>query len=131
MPDNQSNNDMSIVRCYCSSCDTVTRHLSLFSVKETSDGDEYWWNCTYHIVRCLGCETICFYSKTYEESNIDFDSNGEEIIVPEENTYPFRKGTVHPLDSWYIPNEIGGILGKQSPHSIIIICDWQPQVSAL
>lgn len=109
MTDTLTNNDISIVKCYCSSCDTVTKHQSLFSVKEQSDIDDYWWNCTYHIVKCLGCDKISFYSVTNEESSIGYDDEGNEVIIPEEITYPVQSGRVKALSSWYIPGEIEGI----------------------
>lgn len=83
----------------------------MFSVKETAD-DDYWWNCTYHIVKCMGCDKISFYTITYEESNIGYDENGEEVVIPNEKTYPVQKGLVVPLNSWYIPSEIDGIYNE-------------------
>ena len=109
MVDNTSNKESSMVKCYCSSCDTITNHQSLFSIKEQADNDDYWWNCTYHIVKCLGCDKISFYSVTMEESSIGYDDEGNEVMIPEENTYPVQRGRVNALNSWYIPSEIGGI----------------------
>lgn len=109
MTENTSNKDTTIVKCYCSSCDTITKHQSLFSIKEQSDIDDYWWNCTYHIVKCLGCDKISFYSVTNEESSIGYDDEGNEVIIPEEITYPVQSGRVKALSSWYIPGEIEGI----------------------
>jgi len=80
-------------------------------VKEAA-GDDYWWNCTYHVVKCMGCDKISFYTITYEESNIGYDENGEEVVIPDEKTFPDQKGMAVPLNSWYIPSEIDGIYNE-------------------
>lgn len=97
------------LKCYCSNCGGLTNHESLASFRDKIDTLELYWDCTYHIVRCLGCDEVSFCSVTYDENNIEYDENGVETIPPVIETFPERVGTISPIDSWYIPEEVAGI----------------------
>ena len=64
-------------KCYCPVCGQVTNHAVLFSAKEHSDDDDYWWESTYSVVKCLGCESIQFHKEDIDESNFEYYGDGD------------------------------------------------------
>lgn len=95
------------ITCYCSSCKHDTWHYILKNARTTSEDDNYWWYIDYYIVKCCGCDTICFLTESQEESDIDFDENGNTFFKKTYKTYPFHKHIVERLkDLWFLPSNI-------------------------
>lgn len=96
------------IKCFCSRCQLETNHKVLFSETKTSDEkDYYWWQTTYSIVECLGCESIKFHKEDLDESDCEVAYDGEAEIVPRVTVYPQSKDIVRPLiDTWNFPSMV-------------------------
>lgn len=72
-----------------------------------SDEDCYWWQSTYSIVKCLGCDDILFHKEDLDESDFETNEYGESEVIPRVTTYPGSKPIVEPLyDNWHLPSSI-------------------------
>lgn len=61
------------------------------------DDDEYYWRQTYRMVKCCGCEHVSFDIETFEESNVRYDRDGNEVLYSEHLSYPDQEGDLKPI----------------------------------
>lgn len=94
------------IRCYCRSCKQDTNQDVLFTKKEHSNDDDYWWIQEYMITQCCGCDTISHCDAITEEGNIELDENGNEYIPPVYNVIPDPIQAIEPIKSLELPIEI-------------------------
>lgn len=90
------------VKSYCHNCGHDTHHTILFSEKIVSGDTEYFWQQSYCVVKCCGCEELSFLRITEEEGCMDDDGN----IVLQYETYPYTKDEVEPVEAYYVPCSI-------------------------
>lgn len=97
--------DQQEIKCFCPRCQQNTNHKILFSETETSDeNDCYWWQSTYSVVKCLGCDGLQFHKEDLDEGDYEKSSYGEMEIIPRVTTYPHGKDIVSPLTNvWTFP----------------------------
>lgn len=56
------------VKVYCSTCQLKTNHWIVKSHEEQSEPDEdFQYKCYFHIVQCMGCDTIAFVQQYGDE----------------------------------------------------------------
>lgn len=94
------------IKSYCRVCDRKTNHKVLAQEVELSDDPEFWWRTEYSIVRCCGCNSISFHRETFDESNVDYNEYGEEVLIPMVNVYPDDKLLVKKISVWDLPDEV-------------------------
>lgn len=94
------------IKCYCASCDRETNHTVIHQEKERSNDEDFWWESTYSIVRCDGCDGLQFYKEDIDESDYAYDEYGEINPVPRRYTYPQRAMVVRPISGWGMPASI-------------------------
>ncbi|WP_042346084.1 DUF4145 domain-containing protein [Bacillus massiliigorillae] len=64
---------------YCKKCNGKTNHWIIKTYKETSNPeDEFQWHDTYHIVKCMGCNTIAFVKQYGTEDDWDYISGDRQ-----------------------------------------------------
>lgn len=95
---------------YCHSCKRKTNHSILFSVSEMSPDEDYYWKCDYQVVRCCGCDEISFRTSTMEESEISYDEDGNEVMIPRVCNYPHKEEEISQLNSWNVPADVSAVL---------------------
>ena len=61
------------VRSYCHNCGHETHHSILFCEKIVSDDAEYFWQQSFCVVKCCGCDELSFLRITEEEGCVDDD----------------------------------------------------------
>lgn len=87
-----------IKKCYCSNCNRNTNHETLFSINDNFDEDlGFWYETTYSVIRCLGCDTIQFHKKYIDEDSFVYYGDGEMEECPSITTYPNQKKLVDPI----------------------------------
>ena len=92
------------LKCYCPRCNNNTNHLVLHSEIERSDDEDFWWQSTYSIVKCMGCDGIQFYKEDLDESDFEYYGDGEVEPNARITTFPRQKNKVAPLrNTWEIP----------------------------
>lgn len=94
------------VKAKCKKCRHDTQHDILGS-KELSGSTPHvdWYCIEYQIIRCKGCENICFRESVSHSE--DTDENGQ----------PIESVTIHPnpdereskIDQWELPEKVGGL----------------------
>ena len=90
--------DEEIVKCYCPKCRQHTRHSVMASYVMHSDPDsDVWWREVYRMVKCCGCEHVCFDIESEDESNVDYGPNGEEFTYAIHYSYPEKEGVFTPV----------------------------------
>ena len=98
------------IKCYCPICQQQTNHQILFSITEHSDDDDYWWESTYSVVKCLGCDGIQFHKKDMDESMFEYYGDGEIEPNPTITTYPRQRQRVKPISrTWDIPSIVSSL----------------------
>lgn len=77
-------------KVYCRKCKVHTNHGILEKYKEVSEGRpfDYDWTIDYYIVRCLGCDTIAYATKHWDEMMIAPNSYNEMGFFTEVTVYP-------------------------------------------
>ena len=95
--------EFSKIDCYCSACKHRTHHDVLGEGYNVSPDDDYYYRATYRVVRCCGCDHVSFDFEVEEESNVEYNSEGYEEIVPVHTSYPDKENSIKPLRSWEIP----------------------------
>lgn len=90
------------VRSYCHNCGHDTHHTILFSEKIVSGDTEYFWQQSYCVVKCCGCDELSFLRITEEEGFVDDDGN----VVQQYDTYPYTEGEVQSVEVNYLPYSI-------------------------
>lgn len=99
--------DLNKIMCFCSYCKHDTWHYILKKAQSTSEDDNYWWRIDYYLVKCCGCDTICFLTESQEESDFVYDEEGNMSLETTSKTYPFHQHVVEKLnDLWFIPSNI-------------------------
>jgi hypothetical protein len=78
-----------ILKVLCSTCKNINKHKVAASVEisgseEWGDGEMYYWDGTYQIIECQGCETFSFRSdnSNSEEYFEDGRTISNELIYP-------------------------------------------------
>lgn len=101
------------VKCYCDSCERETNHVIKASEDVTSPDEEYWWHCTYSIVKCCGCGTVSFLTATTEDSDVEYNEHGEVTYPTRYKTYPYHKRFAKFIANlWPIPGNIRKIYNE-------------------
>lgn len=97
--------------CYCSICGHKTHHEIISEAKMQSNRtDDFWWAQYYRVVKCLGCDNVSFNLESMDESSIDYDSEGNEYLVPSFDSFPVPEGRIGMVEfTWHFPSEIYGI----------------------
>ena len=82
--------DKSVGRIYqilCAVCKTTTNHIVIKSVSVdgsapmTNDPDElFQWTDTFQIIKCQGCEDICFRKDHSDSEEYEYDESNEMIF---------------------------------------------------
>ena len=100
-----------IVKCYCPKCRQHTRHSVMASYVMHSEPDsDVWWREVYRMVKCCGCEHVCFDIESEDESNVDYGPNGEEFTYAIHYSYPEKEGVFTPVQfTWNFPTEVYSI----------------------
>lgn len=99
------------VKCWCPRCKCDTNHKILHVEKESDSTDDYWWEEAYAIAQCQGCDDICFYRETVDDSDEVCDDYefGNFHYEPHHYTYPYSQLASEPIDTWQLPGDISGI----------------------
>ena len=95
-----------IINCYCPECKHKTHHKVLGEGFNVSPDEAYYYKATYRVVECCGCDYVSFDMEVAEESNIEYNEQGYEEIVPVHTAYPVKENSIEPLHSWDIPSLI-------------------------
>lgn len=90
------------IRTYCHSCGHDTRHEILFSKEIRADDPEYFWEQSYCVAKCCGCEELSFVRITEEEGVVDDDGN----VIPQYETFPYKIGEADAIEAHYVPYPI-------------------------
>lgn len=92
------------LRCYCDQCNRETNHTVMYSTKQKSDDEDYWWQSTYSIVKCMGCDNIQFHKEDIDEDDVREDINGDLSYFPTISVFPIHQKKVDPIkDTWRLP----------------------------
>jgi hypothetical protein len=76
-------------RVYCQTCKRKTNHGIGYQHEERdSPIDDIRWQEKYYIVKCLGCDTICFVKEYGDETMVEPDEWGEWNHVTHITVYP-------------------------------------------
>ncbi|MBP9993474.1 MAG: DUF4145 domain-containing protein [bacterium] len=94
------------VNCYCPVCKHRTHHEVLGVGNNVSPDEEYFYNETYRVVKCCGCDHVSFDLEVVEEGNVEYDQEGYETLVPVHTSYPVKENSVEPISSWEMPSLI-------------------------
>lgn len=98
------------LRVFCPMCRQTTHHYVLHSVKRVSDeNDVCWWRQTFSIVKCCGCDYIGFHLEEMDESQIEYDEDGNEKLVSFVCLFPHPQNEIKPISTWVIPSEINAV----------------------
>lgn len=103
--------DRSIFRIACSTCNTLTNHKCLTSVKYHWEVDEYEIQGVdrYRTIVCLGCDTISF-RKSSSNSDDFYEEEGNLIYTETEEIYPNRIVGRAPLsEQYYLPEKVRNV----------------------
>ncbi|CAN7168553.1 DUF4145 domain-containing protein [Acidovorax sp. LjRoot118] len=98
----------------CHRCTGQTSHDILCSVKDTEEIDEvgYWSTRQYFIVRCRGCDSICFRLWRSTSEEVDHDTDGKPTYFSSTDVYPprleGRKGIAE-MDLWLLEEKLRAI----------------------
>lgn len=75
-------------KVYCSECKRETNHQIIYTHERSSNPfEDFSWHAEYHIVECLGCETIAFVEQ-YGDEDIWKYIDGKREWVDEFTVYP-------------------------------------------
>lgn len=95
--------------CYCGSCRQDTTHEILFMETRSSD-DDFWWRDDYYVAKCCGCDELTFLLESSSEDNIDYDEDGNEVIMPVYRTFPEKRTLAQGLTNmWNVPHPISRV----------------------
>ena len=81
----------------CSQCKCDTNHIVLKSIEASgsSGGDDpYFWDTSYQIIQCLGCDAVSFCSLSTNSEDMDPTASGDweraefESLIPKPNGGP-------------------------------------------
>lgn len=98
------------IKVYCPICRQTTNHFVLHSVKRYADANEdYWWCQTFSIVKCCGCDYVGFHLKAMDESQIEYDDDGHELLASTIRIFPHSHNEIEPISTWVIPSEINAV----------------------
>ncbi len=76
-------------KVYCRNCKNSTNHEVLNSyIDKSIPDDEFQWLDAYHIVRCLGCDTISFVREYGDEDQWEYNNYGERGWFNTYTVYP-------------------------------------------
>lgn len=77
-------------KVYCQNCNTKTNYKVLQEFKTRSNTyDDFQWYSDFHIIECLGCETIAFLIKYGDEDKWERDEySGERFFYSDYIVYP-------------------------------------------
>lgn len=98
--------DTKIIDCYCPVCKHRTHHQVLGEGSNYSSEEDYYYRETFRVVKCCGCDNVSFDLETEDESNVEYNNEGYEEIVPIHTSYPVKENSIVPLRSWEIPSLI-------------------------
>ena len=98
---------MNKIDCYCPICKHKTHHEILGEGINYSPNDDYYYKETCRVVRCCGCDNVSFNQEILEESNVEYNEDGYEVLVPIYKSYPIKDNYIEPLRTWDIPSLIG------------------------
>lgn len=75
-------------KVYCSHCKTETNHQVIYTHEcRSNPTEDYFWCSKYHIVECLGCETVAFVEQYSDENNWKYIDGGR-VWYDEFKIYP-------------------------------------------
>lgn len=95
--------EISLIDCYCPECKHRTHHQVMGEASNVSPDDDYYYNATYRVVKCCGCDHVSFDLEVVEEGSVEYDQEGYEQLVPIHTAYPIKENSIEPLRSWEIP----------------------------
>lgn len=98
---------MNKIDCYCPVCKQKTHHEILGEGDNYAPNNEYYYKETCRVVKCCGCDHVSFDLEILEESNIEYNDQGYEELIPVHTSYPIKENQIVPLRSWEIPPLIG------------------------
>lgn len=100
--------DEKLIKCYCPRCKQHTNHTILAEHKYSNENeDDYWWVYTYRMVKCCGCEHVSFDIQKDEESNIQYNDFGEQVLYSVHESYPEPEGEHQPINPiWNYPSDV-------------------------
>lgn len=104
--------DSKYIDCYCSVCKHRTHHLVLGKGTNNPPDADYFYQATYRVVQCCGCDNVSFDLEIFDESNVEYDQFGNEEIVSTHISYPIKENSIEPLHSWEIPSLIAKAYGE-------------------
>jgi hypothetical protein len=92
------------IEARCKKCKRDTQHEVLRSeVENGSTPHVDWYNIEYQVVRCKGCENVCFRESIWNSENTDKDGQPEEQVT----IYPNPSDREPQLDRWELPDTVG------------------------
>ena len=94
-----------VIRIICAECKNTTNHKVLASVTRSAtmptnvEDYDFWWEISYQIVQCQGCDTASFRSESSNSEDFDEDGAAYTVLL-----YPKRTKDTHaPQDFFNIP----------------------------
>lgn len=76
------------VKVYCRKCKNKTNHEIVREIKTESDSEDFYWEDTYYIVQCRGCDTLGFVRKYTDEDYKQFEEEGGYTLYYDYTVYP-------------------------------------------
>lgn len=105
MPD-KSHNWEEPIQCYCRLCKQETNHDVLYSHKEHSTDDSYFWEKEYMIVKCRGCDSISHCDAIIDECFVETNDDGYDYIPTTYHVIPNPKEEIHSIRGIDLPEDI-------------------------
>lgn len=100
---------MKTINCYCGNSKRDTTHEILFTEARGRD-DDLGWRADYYVARCCGCDELTFLLESSSEDNIDYDEDGNEVIMPIYRTFPKKRTLAQGLSNmWNVPQTISRV----------------------
>lgn len=65
------------------------------------------------MVQCCGCDNVSFDIETVDESNVAYDDDGSEHLVPQHQSFPIQEGLVTRIpNTWNFPPQVYSIYSE-------------------
>lgn len=95
---------------YCNECHHDTWHNILFVETIGDSTEEISWSKDFLVLKCAGCDNICFKTEASDSESYDVDEYGNWIPIIQEEHFPFSNEGLGSIENLYeIPDEIKSI----------------------
>jgi hypothetical protein len=100
---NKQTTDQKTVKADCKQCKSPTQHEVLRGQTETGSTEHVsWYRVEYQIVRCMGCQNICFRESVRTSEDTDKDGVPVEYV----HIYPNPTERRPAVETWVLPERV-------------------------